>query len=251
MSDPDVISLEKDADCFLALDALGRSFAGDETHPAEPVQDWMLATTSLKHGHEHRVPYITFAISADRLPYLKVDGGILVTRDADSNIAAVVHACKVKKPLNSWSIFNMIRTFITLGTAKRLPELVQSRDPETKATFKLVNKEVAARGKALGNIPKRLHTKHGPRSPHYYITFVAVEPGQQGMGHCSKLLKAIHRIADAENAACYLDCGSERNTRVYAKLGYAIVAQETVTITPGDVLTIYAMVREATQPQAI
>ena len=108
----------------------------------------------------------------------------------------------------------MIRTFITLGAAKRLPKLVQSRDPETKATFKLVNKEVAARGKALGNIPKRLHAEHGPRSPHYYITFVAVEPGHQGMGHCSKLLEALHRIADTENAACYLECGSERNTRL-------------------------------------
>ena len=111
-SDPDVISLEKDADCFLALDALGRSFAGDEMHPPEPVQDWLLATTSLKHGHEHRVPYITFATSADRLPYLKFGGGILATRDGDSNIAAVVHACKVKNPLNSWSIFENSRIAI-------------------------------------------------------------------------------------------------------------------------------------------
>ena len=76
------------------------------------------------------------------------------------------------------------------------------------------------------------------------IAIAAVLPTEQGKGHCSKLFKALHRIADAEGVPCFLDCGSEKNVAVYTRLGYKVVASETRSAGPSDDVTIYVMVRE-------
>ena len=57
----------------------------------------------------------------------------------------------------------------------------------------------------LGNLPNELHAEHGAAPYHYYVTIAAVEPSQQGKGHGSRLLQAIHRIADSEvRTSCFL-----------------------------------------------
>ena len=149
-----------------------------------------------------------------------------------------------KKPRAAWSTWRTISGTMTLGAAKRIPELVKSKDTGLKALFKQINEQVKLRGKALGNVPNELHAKHGAAPHHYYVSIAAVEPTQQGKGHASKLMKAIHRIADSEGLRLFLDCCSEKNVAVYKRAGYEVVDQRTVRMAPEDAMTVYAMVRQ-------
>ena len=93
----------------------------------------------------------------------------------------------------------MILQSLTLGAAKRIPELVQSTDPALKDLFKRINDTMETRGKLLDNVPNKSHAKHGPAPHHYYVTIMAVEPTQQGK----------------EGVPCWLDCGSDKNAAIH------------------------------------
>lgn len=247
-SDAAVTELTSKKDFWIAWDTCGRSFAGDEDHVGEPTLDWMLSSVDgFGPTHLHYAKYITFILTLDRLSLVRKGGGFLAIRDEQGNIAAVAHALKMRggeKPRAAWSMWRMISGGITLGVAKRIPEIVKSKDRELKSLFKQINEQMKIRGKALGNVPNELHAKHGAAPYHYYVSIAAVEPTQQGKGHGSRLLRAIHRIADSEGVPLFLDCSSERNVAVYKKAGYEVVDQQTVTMAPGDELTVYAMVRQ-------
>ena len=110
---------------------------------------------------------------------LRSGGGFFATRDENGKIAAVIHAVKIRassKPKPQHSTFSMILQSLTLGAAKRIPELVQSTDPALKDLFKRINDTMETRGKLLDNVPNKLHAKHGPAPHHYYVTIMAVEP---------------------------------------------------------------------------
>ena len=57
-------------------------------------------------------------------------------------------------------------------------------------------------------------------------------------------MKAINRIADAEGVPLFLDCASERNATVYARLGYEVLERQTIALAPDDTMQVYAMVRQ-------
>lgn len=247
-SDAAVSELTTKDDYWFAWDTVGRSFAGNTEIAGEPTTAWMLsAVEGFARGHEHFTPYVTFVTSIDRLPYVKSGGGFFATRDENGKIAAVIHAVKIRarsKPKPQHSTFSMILQSLTLGAAKRIPELVQSTDPALKDLFKRINDTMETRGKLLDNVPNKLHAKHGPAPHHYYVTIMAVEPTQQGKGHCGRLMRALHRIADMEGVPCWLDCGSDKNAAIYTKLGYKITEQVTIEAAPGDAITVYSMLRE-------
>ena len=248
-SDKAIFEVTSKEHYWQAFDVLGLSFAGDAEHAGEPTADWMMKNTPLAdHSHPDRLPILTMTNTVDRLYYVKkYGGGFFAIRGADGKMAAVAHMCKVKgggKPANPWSMWNMIMGFAALGAAKRIPEFHKRRDPASKAMQKQFNEEQKSRGKLLDNLPNKLKAEHGPKPYHYYVTTAAVLPMEQGKGHCSKLFKALHRIADAEGVPCFLDCGSEKNVAVYTRLGYRVVASGTVTAGPGDDVTVSVMVRD-------
>ena len=238
-----------EAEYWDAIDLLGRSFAGvSEETPGEPVLSWLLP--SLQYDNPHRQPYIGFLAAIDRIPHIKAGGGLLATRDAGGNLAAIIHVYEMKSGTPGFlsrmgAKWRRMRTWIDLGAQKRIPELISNaEDPETKVFAKKINAEITARGKSLNNAPQELHDKHAPGKYHYYVSLVAVEPSMQGQGHCGKLMRAINRISDAEGVPLFLDCEGE-NRKVYERMGYSRVATETVTFAPGDELTIIGMVRPA------
>jgi GNAT superfamily N-acetyltransferase len=59
-----------------------------------------------------------------------------------------------------------------------------------------------------------------PRTPHWYLYLVAVDPEQQGRGVGSALLAAGLARADAEAMPAYLEATSERNSALYARVGF-------------------------------
>ena len=247
-SDPDIFEATSKDDYWQAMDVMGQSFAGDAEHAGEPSIEWMNKTTPLAdRSHPDRVPVITMSNTIDRLYYTRKGGGFFAIRGANNNMAAVVYMCKLKggsKPANPWSMWNMMKGFAALGMEKRIPAFFTRKDPETKALRKQYIAEQTSRGKLLDNVSNKLKAKHGPKPYYYYVAIAAVLPTEQGKGHCSKLFKALHRIADAEGVPCFLDCGSEKNVAVYTRLGYKLVASETRSAGPSDDVTIYVMVRE-------
>lgn len=246
-SDPAVSEITTKEDFWLAWDVVGMSFAGDAEHAGEPVNSWMYKPVAAALG-SHYQQYVTMMVALDRRPSVKAGGGFFCVRGDNGNIAAVVHACKMKggkKPPNPWSAFGMIGGFMWLGAAKRIPDwFAKPKDPETKALNKQLKTNAINRGKLLGDVPINIHHKHGAKPWHYYVSIMAVLPTEQGKGHASRLMKAINRIADAEGVPLFLDCGSEKNVAVYKKMGYVVVEQQTCAATEDDLVTVYAMVRE-------
>ncbi len=78
------------------------------------------------------------------------------------------------------------------------------------------------RGSAMGDAMER----HHPHEPHYYLAFVAVAPGKQGMGLGGAILESTLKRVDAEHADGYLENSNPRNTRLYERLGF--VARENI-----------------------
>jgi len=67
----------------------------------------------------------------------------------------------------------------------------------------------------LSNIEK-LH----PKQPHYYLEYLGVEPGNQGKGLGSALLKFLTEKADIEQMGCSLENANPRNNPLYQHFGF-------------------------------
>jgi ribosomal protein S18 acetylase RimI-like enzyme len=85
----------------------------------------------------------------------------------------------------------------------------------------------------------KLHERYAPSS-HWYLWAIGVEPTHQGCGVGSSLLQPVLQQANSEGAACYLDTGTESNTRFYARHGFQVVEHGR---TPRDGVQVWAMLR--------
>jgi len=73
-----------------------------------------------------------------------------------------------------------------------------------------------ARGSAMGAAMERNH----PHAPHFYLAFIAVAPGLQGMGLGGALLDANLKTIDATGEPAYLENSNPKNTRLYERSGF-------------------------------
>jgi GNAT superfamily N-acetyltransferase len=64
---------------------------------------------------------------------------------------------------------------------------------------------------------ERLH----PRSPHWYLNYLGVEPRRQGRGLGSALLAPVLDLCDGERAGAHLEASTERNRALYERHGFA------------------------------
>lgn len=62
------------------------------------------------------------------------------------------------------------------------------------------------------------------REPHWYLWILGVEPGRQGQGLGSSLLRSLHAKADAERMPCYLETDRETSVRIYQNHGYEVMS---------------------------
>jgi GNAT superfamily N-acetyltransferase len=79
-------------------------------------------------------------------------------------------------------------------------------------------------------LPRIMRSTHGVREierrhpvrPHYYLSVLGTEPGQQGGGIGSALLGPVLRRCDSEGVGAYLESSKESNVAFYARHGFAV-----------------------------
>ena len=67
----------------------------------------------------------------------------------------------------------------------------------------------------------------GPLSaePHWKLAWLGVEPGQQGRGIASALVRHVTTRADAQGVACQLFTFAPRNVPIYEHLGFRVIRE--------------------------
>jgi ribosomal protein S18 acetylase RimI-like enzyme len=78
-----------------------------------------------------------------------------------------------------------------------------------------------------------------PAEPAWYLQFLATDPGHQGRGIGSALLRAVLDAADRAGEPAYLEATSERNRALYERHGFASIGDLVLPDGP----TAYAMWR--------
>jgi len=86
----------------------------------------------------------------------------------------------------------------------------------------------------------RVEREH-PRAPHWYLFAIGVDPGHQGRGVGSSLLRAVLDGCDARGEAAYLEASTENNARLYERHGFR--ATKTLDLAAGGP-TVRLMWRE-------
>ena len=66
---------------------------------------------------------------------------------------------------------------------------------------------------------------HRPQEPHRYLPIMGVDPGRQGEGFSSALLKPVLDRLDRDGLPAYLEATSTRNRDLYPRLGFAVLEQ--------------------------
>ncbi len=67
-----------------------------------------------------------------------------------------------------------------------------------------------------------LESKH-PREDHYYLPYMGVEPGRQGRGIGTALLRPVLERCDSDRLPAYLEASSPRNRDLYKRHGFEVV----------------------------
>jgi GNAT superfamily N-acetyltransferase len=83
--------------------------------------------------------------------------------------------------------------------------------------------------------------KHHPKPPHWYLYYLAAEPGSQGTGIGTALLQPVLRICDERRQAAYLEATSEQNRKLYLRHGFADLESFAL---PDDGPTLWPMWRD-------
>jgi GNAT superfamily N-acetyltransferase len=83
-------------------------------------------------------------------------------------------------------------------------------------------------------------SKH-PHEPHYYLFVLGVEPGRQGQGMGTSLMRPILRRCEREGMPAYLEASAPRNRDLYARNGFEVVEEAEL---PGGGPPVWRMWRE-------
>jgi ribosomal protein S18 acetylase RimI-like enzyme len=92
----------------------------------------------------------------------------------------------------------------------------------------------------VGSAFQVLEKKH-PKTPHYYLMVVGVDPSMQGKGVGTTLIRHLLDRVDQEHAPAYLESSNIRNNPLYERLGFKI--REEVKLT-GDGPSLWLMWRD-------
>jgi GNAT superfamily N-acetyltransferase len=83
--------------------------------------------------------------------------------------------------------------------------------------------------------------KRHPKAPHWYLYYLAAEPGAQGTGIGSALLRPVLATCDERRDAAYLEATSQQNRNLYLRHGF--VDHESFDL-PDDGPTLWPMWRD-------
>mmetsp|Transcript_22077 Transcript_22077/g.59553 ORF Transcript_22077/g.59553 Transcript_22077/m.59553 type:complete len:284 (-) Transcript_22077:142-993(-) len=216
-----------------ALRVICASFNGNANADPEPMFDWVLGPELRgKHDHLLRVEFFHYYMRWVFLACLKF-GLIFGVRDVNSrNLLA---CCGVLPPgrrhITNTSSFlspSMLSLFMAVGAPP--PDVVK------KSEFPAFTTERMSALGAAGNAGLKHHAHEvGGREGHWYLYVMATAPEAQGRGCTRTALEAVASFTDASAYPCVLDCGSEKNVRVYSRLGYKVLGQS--KLSTDDALT--------------
>ena len=82
--------------------------------------------------------------------------------------------------------------------------------------------------------------RHHPEEPHWYLAMIGVDPGRQGRGYGSALLRASLRRCDEEGVIAYLESSNPKNVPLYERHGFEVIG----FVQAGDFPGIHPMVRQ-------
>jgi ribosomal protein S18 acetylase RimI-like enzyme len=75
---------------------------------------------------------------------------------------------------------------------------------------------------------------------HWHLAWLGVEPGHQGQGIGSTLVRQMTTCADADGLACWLFTFAPRNVPIYERLGFRVTLE---TLLPSSGLQLWVMAR--------
>ncbi len=70
--------------------------------------------------------------------------------------------------------------------------------------------------------------RNHPSESHYYLEYIGVEPGYQGKGFGSSILKHLIAIADKQGVGCYLENANPLNVNFYQHFGFEIMSEKEI-----------------------
>lgn len=234
-----------------AAEVAGKAFAGTEDKDPEWAMDWVLGP-QLPRGDARRIDLTSMLMTVAIVQHGHPRRGLaLGIRDGAGKLEALVVARRFNSApgADSWA---MMSSIVTMMSGAMLP-FYDGRLPAVFADAKLreqIGTGLNRRGfETIFPMMEEMHAEWAAM-PHWYVAIMAVLPDAQGEGKCSTLMRAISRVADAENVPCYLECSGHRNRDVYAHLGYEQKKQYTLPADkeePGseDFEEFFAMVRPA------
>lgn len=68
-----------------------------------------------------------------------------------------------------------------------------------------------------------IERRHPPTPPHWYLAVLGTDPGAQGRGIGSALLRAVLDRCDEDGVGAYLESSKERNVDFYARHGFRVI----------------------------
>jgi ribosomal protein S18 acetylase RimI-like enzyme len=97
--------------------------------------------------------------------------------------------------------------------------------------------------KKIDAFDQYMEKKHKELAPmeHWYLAALAVDPGHQGKGHASRLLRDMFFKFDEQGLPCYLETDGEKNVSMYKRFGFKVVDEYVVPNTKDKLI---AMLRE-------
>ena len=70
-----------------------------------------------------------------------------------------------------------------------------------------------------------IERKHPHEPPHYYLAMLGTDPGHQGQGLGSALLRPVLEQCDSDGVGAFLESSKERNIDFYARHGFRVVQE--------------------------
>jgi GNAT superfamily N-acetyltransferase len=95
------------------------------------------------------------------------------------------------------------------------------------AQVRLLPGMIAAMGPRLPQLLRAIATieSNHPSAPHYYLPFVGVEPGSQGRGIGTALMRPILDRCDQQGVPAYLEATTPRNRACYLRQGFEVTEE--------------------------
>jgi len=85
-------------------------------------------------------------------------------------------------------------------------------------------------GASLRGLPRLIRVmdvldEHHPKTSHFYLQFVGVDPDHRGRGLGTALMKPVLEHCDGEGLGAYLENSNERNLPLYRRLGFEVTEE--------------------------